>query len=159
MVMLVRHEAAVVCLSLAHQHEESVIVCAQLYAGAGHVVCQAALLQQGCAEGKVGRCSGDARVVRGQFVLGIADLDGVDGAANVRAAGRGIEGAAGGVAVGGGVRLRGIGAGIVHDRGADLGENAILISRRTGRGEERERNEEHKDGAGMLHLQITKHAE
>src|ERR1700722_4610282 len=102
-----RDEGAVVRLALAYRHEEAVIVAAELHRGAGQVVREAALLQHGCAEGKIRRGPGDARGVGCRLVLGTCDLDGVDGATDIKAARRCIDGAACGIAVGGGVRLSG----------------------------------------------------
>src|ERR1700758_4532969 len=61
-----------------------------------------------------------------EFVLGACDLDGVDGATDVRAAGRSIDGAACGIAVGGGIGLGGTRTGVADDRGADFRKDAIL---------------------------------
>jgi hypothetical protein len=45
-------EAAVVCLALAHEYEESIFVDTKLYSGAGLVVCEAACLRKVALSGR-----------------------------------------------------------------------------------------------------------
>ena len=78
-----RVEEVVLGFMFAREDELGVVFAAQLYGGAGLVVRQAALAEEGGAEREVGGDACDTGVVGGEFVFPRADLHGVDGALDV----------------------------------------------------------------------------
>jgi hypothetical protein len=79
----VRLEDAVLRFVPVDADKEGVFFAAQLNRGAGPMVREAALAEEGAAEWEVGRDACRARVVGGEFVFLRADLHGVDRALDV----------------------------------------------------------------------------